>query len=85
MSEARLGLLYVIDTGRPFDQGDELRPEEALASTTVLAEKANVTPDARIVSGDPTVVLLEEADEKGAELLCLGSDASLHAGHGSAG
>ena len=80
MSEARLGILYVIDTGRPLDQGDEPRPEEALARAMVLAEKASATADARMVSGDPAVMLLEEANEKGVDLLCVGSDAGLMRG-----
>jgi universal stress protein E len=80
MSGARLGILYVIDTGRPLDQGDDPRPEEALARATVLAGQANATADARVVSGDPAAILLEEANEKGADLLCVGSDAGLTRG-----
>jgi nucleotide-binding universal stress UspA family protein len=80
MSEARLGILYVIDTGRPPDSAEEPRPEEALARATVLAEKENATADVRIVSGDPAAVLIEEADDKRADLLCVGPDAGLTRG-----
>ena len=77
MTEAPLGILYVIDTGRPRDQGDEPLPEEAIAKAKVLAEQTGVRVDARIVSGDPAMMLMEVAGEQGADLLCVGPDAGL--------
>lgn len=77
MTAASLQILFVIDTGRPHDE--DLKPvaDAALAKATTLANEAGVEPDARIVAGDPAAKLMVEADERRADLMCVGPDAGL--------
>jgi nucleotide-binding universal stress UspA family protein len=77
MTAASLEILFVIDTGRPHDE--DLKPvaDAALAKATTLANEAGVEPDARIVAGDPAAKLMVEADERRADLMCVGPDAGL--------
>jgi nucleotide-binding universal stress UspA family protein len=77
ITAASLEVLFVIDTGRPHDE--DLRPvaEAAIAKATTLAEEAGVEPDTRIVAGDPAARLIAEADERRADLICVGPDAGL--------
>jgi nucleotide-binding universal stress UspA family protein len=77
ITEASLEVLFVIDTGRPHSE--DLRPvaESAIAKATTLAGEAGVKPDTRIVAGDPAARLIAEADERRADLICVGPDAGL--------
>ena len=77
MTGTRLRIVFVIDTGRPRDQGDEPLPEEAVAKATAIAEEVGATIDARIVSGDPAARLMEAADEDRTALICIGPDTGL--------
>jgi nucleotide-binding universal stress UspA family protein len=77
ITAATLEILFVIDTGRPHDE--DLKPvaDAALAKAIALANEAGVEADARIVAGDPATKLMAEADDRGADLLCVGPDAGL--------
>lgn len=77
---ADLILVCVIDTGRPHDLDVEREAEGTLEAASAVARSLNVEPDARILSGDPGVALIEHAELDGVDLLCVGPDAGLLGG-----
>ncbi len=77
---AELFLSYVIDTGHPHDSDVEAEAEAALERAAVLARKAGVGSEARILAGSPAEALVDEANELDADLICLGPDAGVLGG-----
>lgn len=74
---AALDLAYVVDTHRAHDADVETEAEAALSRAARRAEEAGARPTTRIVAGEPAEVLVAEARERGADLLCVGPDAGL--------
>jgi nucleotide-binding universal stress UspA family protein len=77
---ARLEVVFVVDTGRPHRDDVETEAEAALARAGALAAGVDVVADTRILAGDPARTLLEEAEEEGVDLVCVGPDAGLIGG-----
>ncbi|MGH2635409.1 MAG: universal stress protein [Actinomycetota bacterium] len=77
---ADLILAYVIDTGHPHDVDVEREAARVLEAATAVALSFDVKPDARILSGDPGVALVEHAELDGVDLLCVGPDTGLLGG-----
>jgi nucleotide-binding universal stress UspA family protein len=77
---APLEVVFVVDTGRPHRDDVEVEAEAALERAAALGAEAGVTVDTRILAGDPARTLLEEAEEEGADLVCVGPDAGLIGG-----
>jgi nucleotide-binding universal stress UspA family protein len=77
---APLEVVFVVDTGRPHRDDVEVEAESALERASALAAEVGVVPDTRILAGDPARTLLEEAEEEGADLVCVGPDAGLIVG-----
>jgi nucleotide-binding universal stress UspA family protein len=78
---AELVLAYVIDTGHPHDSDDvEAEAEAALERAAALARALDAKADARLLAGSPATALLEESNELGADLICVGQDAGVLGG-----
>jgi nucleotide-binding universal stress UspA family protein len=77
---APLEVVFVVDTGRPHRDDVETEAESALERATALAAEAGVAAETRILAGEPARTLLEEAEEEGADLVCVGPDAGLIGG-----
>lgn len=71
---AALEIAFVIDTGRPHAADVEREAELALERASALAAGRGAEADARILAGDPSEVLVSEAEEEGADLICVGPD-----------
>ena len=78
--DARLVLAYVIDSGRPHGDDVESEAERVLEAATEIARSAGVTPDARILAGEPGEALVEQSEQDGVQLLSVGPDAGLLGG-----
>jgi nucleotide-binding universal stress UspA family protein len=78
--DASLEVVFVVDTGRPHHADVELEAESALERAAALATEAGVGADTRILAGDPARTLLDEAQEEGVDLVCVGPDAGLIGG-----
>jgi nucleotide-binding universal stress UspA family protein len=76
---ADLILVHVIDTGRTHDVDDDVEREAegTLEAASAIARSLDVVPDGRILSGDPSVALIEFAETNGVDLICVGPDAGL--------
>ena len=63
---AGLLLVHVIDTGRTTDVDVDVEREadETLEAASAIARSLEVVPDARVLSGDPSVALLGFAEEQ---------------------
>jgi nucleotide-binding universal stress UspA family protein len=70
VSSADLEVAYVVDTG-PHPDDVEAEAQAALDRSLAVAASEGVSADARILAGDPAAVLLAEASEEGADLLCV--------------
>jgi nucleotide-binding universal stress UspA family protein len=77
---ADLILVRVIDTDPPHDGDAATEAEDSLEAARVVARTLHVEPDARVLSGDPGVTLLEVAERDDVDLLCVGPDAGLLGG-----
>ena len=77
---ASLEFLFVVDTTHPHVADVEAEGEAALARVGRLAADAGVQTPTRLVAGEPAAALVEEARERGADLLCVGPDAGILGG-----
>jgi nucleotide-binding universal stress UspA family protein len=77
---APLEVVFVVDTGRPHRDDVATEAESALERATSVAAETGVAADSRVLAGDPSRTLLEEAREEGADLVCVGPDAGLIGG-----
>lgn len=77
VSGAALDLAYVIDTKRPHDVEVEPKAEAALQRAEAIASKEGVAATTKVVAGNPAEVLVEEAADHTADLICVGPDAGL--------
>ncbi|OFW78610.1 MAG: hypothetical protein A2Z48_07240, partial [Actinobacteria bacterium RBG_19FT_COMBO_70_19] len=77
---ASLEFLFVVDTTHPHVADVEAEGEAALARVGRLAADAGVQTPTRLVAGEPAASLVEEARERGADLLCVGPDAGILGG-----
>lgn len=71
---ASLEVAFVVDTGRPHDTDVDRTADEALARAAGVAKAAGVEATTRVLAGDPVESLVVEAEEHGADLLCVGPD-----------
>ena len=55
-------------------------PNETLDAARAVARSLDVVPDARVLSGDPSVALIEFAETNGVDLVCVGPDAGVLGG-----
>jgi nucleotide-binding universal stress UspA family protein len=78
--EAELIVVRVIDTGRSSDPDVEEEAARTLDAAVGVARALDVEPDARVLSGDPGVTLVELADVDEVDLVCVGPDAGLLGG-----
>jgi universal stress protein E len=77
ISDSLLGVVFVIDTGRPHDVPAGPIAEDAIAKAHASAGAAGLELDGRILAGDPSASLLQEVEEKRVDLLCVGPDSGL--------
>lgn len=77
---ARLEIVFVLDTGRPHAGDVEREAEATLEVASAVAAEAGVEADARVLAGHPGGTLVAEANEEGADLICVGPDAGLLGG-----
>jgi nucleotide-binding universal stress UspA family protein len=79
---AELTIVHVIDTGRTVDVGGDVEreAEATLEAASAIARGLDVVPDARVVSGDPSVALIEFSEANGVDLVCVGPDAGVLGG-----
>jgi nucleotide-binding universal stress UspA family protein len=79
---ADLILIHVIDSGRTYDADVDIEREAegTLDAARAVARSLDVVPDARIVSGDPSVALIEFSEANGVDIVCVGPDAGLLGG-----
>jgi nucleotide-binding universal stress UspA family protein len=79
---ADLLLVHVLDTGRTVDVGVDVEgdAERTLDAGSAIARSLDVVPDARVLSGDPSVALIEFAETNGVDLVCVGPDAGVLGG-----
>jgi nucleotide-binding universal stress UspA family protein len=79
---AELTIVHVIDTGRAVDVGGDVEreAEATLEAASAIARGLDVVPDARVVSGDPSVALIEFSEANGVDLVCVGPDAGVLGG-----
>ncbi len=76
-----LDVVFVMDSRHPHDEGDvEPVADEALTRATASAAHEGADATTRVLAGDPAELLLAEAKEQGAELICLGPDAGMLGG-----
>ena len=75
---ADLILVHVIDTGT-HDVGVDVEREAegTLEAAISIARSLDVVPDSRVLSGDPSVTLIEFAEANGVDLITVGPDAGL--------
>jgi nucleotide-binding universal stress UspA family protein len=77
---ADLDIVYVVETDRPHDTDVEREAEAALEGAALKAKEFGITADLRILAGDPDDVLVAEARDHDADLVCLGPDGGLIGG-----
>jgi nucleotide-binding universal stress UspA family protein len=77
---AELDIVYVVETDRPHDTDVEAEAEAALEGAALKAKEFGITADLRILAGDPHDVLVAEALDHDADLVCLGPDSGLLGG-----
>lgn len=77
---AAFDLVYVVDTHRAHDADVDAEAEAALERAIARANERGIDTDGRIVAGDPAEVLVAEAREHHAELICIGPDGGLLGG-----
>jgi nucleotide-binding universal stress UspA family protein len=77
---AALDIVYVVETDRPHDTDVEPEAEAALERAMEEAKGFGIVADARILAGDPDQVLVTEARDRDADLVCLGPDGGLLGG-----
>ena len=77
VSGAALDVAYVIDTKRPHDPEVEPTAEAALQRAEAIASKEGVAATSKVVAGDPAEVLVKEAADHTADLICVGPDGGL--------
>jgi len=77
---ATLEVAFVVDTGRPHDEGVDREASATLDRASAIAAEAGTRADLRVLAGDPARSLLEEAAGEGAQLVCVGPDAGLIGG-----
>ena len=79
---ADLILVHVLDTGRTVDVGVDVEgeAEQTLDAGSAIARWLDVVPDARVLSGDPSVALIEFSETNGVDLVCVGPDAGMLGG-----
>jgi nucleotide-binding universal stress UspA family protein len=74
---ASLEIVYVVETDRPHDADIEPEADAALERAAVHAKGSGIVADLRILAGDAEQVLVSEALDHDADLLCLGPDGGL--------
>lgn len=72
---AELEVAYVLDTRHPHDADLEQAAEKALGEAAGVAGAERVEAVTRILAGDPAEALVAEAEEHGADLICIAHDA----------
>jgi nucleotide-binding universal stress UspA family protein len=77
---AAFDLVYVVDIHRAHDADVEAEAEVALERAIAAARQNGIDAEGRIVAGDPADVLVAEALEHHAELICIGPDGGLLGG-----
>ncbi len=77
---ASLVIAFVIDTGHPRRDDAETEAEAALARATEIASTQGADATRRVLAGEPSLVLLEEAEEHAVDLVALGPDAGILGG-----
>jgi nucleotide-binding universal stress UspA family protein len=77
IGDSLLSVVFVIDTGRPHDVPAGPIAEDALAKAHASAGAAGLELDGRILAGDTSARLMQEVEEKRADLLCVGPDSGL--------
>jgi nucleotide-binding universal stress UspA family protein len=77
---AAFDLVYVVDTHRAHDVDVEAEAEAALERAIALASEGGIDADGRIVAGEPAEVLVAEAREHRADLICIGPDGGMLGG-----
>ena len=77
IADSLLGVVFVIDTGRPYDAPVGPIAEAALAKAHASANAAGIELDGRILTGDPSARLMQEVEEKRVDLLSVGPDSGL--------
>jgi nucleotide-binding universal stress UspA family protein len=77
---AAFDLVYVVDTHRAHDVDVEAEAEAALERAIARASESGIDADGRIVAGEPAEVLVAEAREHRADLICIGPDGGLLGG-----
>lgn len=77
---AVLEIAFVLDTGRPHAEDVEREAETTLERASALAAEIGVEVDARVLAGEPGRALVSEAEQEGADLVCVGPDAGLLGG-----
>ncbi|HZD80557.1 MAG TPA: universal stress protein [Actinomycetota bacterium] len=81
LTGASLDVVFVIDARHPHEDRDvEAVAEEVLGRAEEVARREQVEPTTRVLAGDPAEVLVAEAAQIGAELICLGPDAGAFGG-----
>jgi nucleotide-binding universal stress UspA family protein len=74
---AALDIVYVVETDRPHDTEVEPEADAALERAAVHAKGFGIVADLRILAGDADQVLVSEALDHDADLVCLGPDGGL--------
>jgi nucleotide-binding universal stress UspA family protein len=77
---AALDIVYVVETDRPHDTDVETEADAALGRAAVDAKGFGIVADLRILAGDPDQVLVTDARDHDADLVCLGPDGGLLGG-----
>ena len=73
---AHLIIAFAIED-RPYEVGE---PERSLEAAANAARSAGADPETRFLTGDPSEVLVNEAERDGADLVCVGPDSGLLGG-----
>lgn len=74
-SGGSLEVAFVVDTGQPHEADVDRQADEALGRAAAAARAVGVEAATRVLAGDPVESLVVEAEEHGADLLCVGPDA----------
>lgn len=77
---AALDIVYIVETDRPHDTDVEPEAEAALERAALHAKGSGIVADLRILAGDPEQVLVSDARDHDADLVCLGPDGGLLGG-----
>ena len=76
-NDASLEIVFVVDTGRPHEADVDRAADDALGRAFEVAKEAGSEAVTRVLAGDPVEMLVIEAEEHDADLLCVGPDAGL--------